>query len=113
MPGGTRYQQGNEIFAQVLYLPSVAFPTIGVGASASNTFTVPGVLPLDLISWNIQNPPAHLTIDNIYVSAANTLTILWGTDATGITGSTVAVLIDITRAENAGLGSSVLPAALV
>jgi hypothetical protein len=113
MPGGTRLQQGNEILDQLLYNPSVTFPTLGANASATNTLTVPGALTGDLISWNMQNPPAHLVIDNIWVSANNTLTILWGTDGTGVTGATVALLFSICRGENTSLGLSALPSALI
>lgn len=113
MPGKTAITYGNEIFDGLLYLPSVTFPTLGANASSTTTVTVPGVLPLDLISWNMQNPPAHLVIDNIWVSAANTLSILWGTDGTGISTSTVAVLIEAIRADGANLGTQALPQALV
>lgn len=113
MPGGSRYQQGNEVLDQLLYNASVTFPTLAGNASASTNVVIPGVLPLDLISWNIQNPPAHLVIDNIWASAANTITITWGTDSTGIAGATVALLFSICRGENANLGASSLPSALV
>lgn len=100
MPGGTRSQLGNELFAQTLYLSSVTFPTLAANASSDNTASVPGVLPGDLISWNLQAPPSHLVLDNIYVSAAGTITLRWSTDATGVTGSTVALILEVTRPEN-------------
>lgn len=111
MPGSTRYQQGNEIFDILLYLPSVTFPTLGANASATNTLSVPGVQQYDLLSWNMQAPPAHLTVDNMYVSANGVITILWGTDSTGITGSTVGVVLSVCRAENAASlpGGAALP----
>lgn len=109
MPGGTRAQLGNELFAQALYLPAVTFPTLTANQSSTNTFTIPGVLPLDLLSWNLQSPPAHIVLDNAYVSAANTITLLWSTDGTGVTGATVPILMEITRPENASLGSAALP----
>jgi len=113
MPGKSMPALGNEILDAVAYLPSVTFPTLAANASADTTVTLPGVLPLDCISWNMQAPPSHLTIDNIYVSALNTLTIRWGTDATGISTSTVAVLFEIVRADGANLGTQALPGALV
>ena len=100
MPGGTRNQLGNELFGQMTYQVSVTFPTLAANASNDNTFSVPGVLPGDLISWNIQAPPAHLVLDNIYVSAADTIKLRWSTDATGISTSTVAILLEVTRPEN-------------
>ncbi len=112
MPGGTRACLGNEQFEQMLYGASVTYPTLGVNASGSNTFTLKGVLPGDMVSWNMQNPPAHLVLDNIYVSAADTLTILWSSDATGISTGTGAVLFAVARAENQSLGITNFPAQL-
>jgi hypothetical protein len=113
MPGASDSAYGNEKMDMLLYLPAVTFPTLGVNASADNTFVVPGVLPLDILSWNMQNPPVHLTIDNMYVSSPNTITIRWGTDATGIATATVVIAMTVTRATNANLGASALPAAIV
>ena len=112
MPGGTRAQLGNELFAQTLYLPSVTFPTLAANASGTNTATVKGVLPGDLIGWNMQAPPAHLVLDNIYVSAADTISIVWSSDATGISTGSVAVLLEVTRPENGSLGITNLPSSL-
>jgi len=113
MPGGTRYQQGNEITDQVLYLSAVTFPTLAANASNTSTQSVPGVQVGDLIGWNLQAPPAHLVLDNAYVSANGTITFLWGTDGTGVTGATVNILLSVCRPENANLGLSALPAAVV
>lgn len=113
MPGSSDICYGNEKLDVLMYLPAVTFPTLGANASATSTTTIPGILPLDCVSWNMQGPPAHLVIDNIYVSAANTITILWGTDSTGITGATVALLLEVVRGTNSNLGSSALPSALV
>jgi hypothetical protein len=114
MPGASDVAYGNEKMAMVVYLSGVTFPTLGANASSSTTVTLPGVLPLDCIGWNMQAPPAHLVIDNIYVSSANTLTILWGTDGTGVTGaSNLNVLFTVERATNANLGTGSLPGAIV
>lgn len=112
MPGGTRSQLGNELFGQALYVPAVTYPTLAANASSDNTLTVKGVLSGDLISWNIQAPPQHLQIDNIYISAPDTLTIRWGTDATGISTGSVALLLEVTRPENGSLGITNLPNSL-
>lgn len=113
MPTGTRPQIGNVIFDDVLYIPSVTFPTLGAGASGSNTLTVLGVQVGDFLSWNLIAPPAHLQIDNMYVSAPNIITVLWGTDATGITGATVNLSLELMRPENASLGLTALPSNVV
>lgn len=110
MPGGTRTQLGNELFGQALYLTGITFPTLAANASGDNTATVPGVLPGDLLSWNLQAPPSHLVLDNAYVSAANTVTFRWSTDGTGVTGaSNLAMILEVTRPENAVLGLTALP----
>jgi hypothetical protein len=113
MPGATRLASGNELLDVILYLPSVTFPTLAANASANTTFTIPGVLIGDCISWNVQGIPAHLTVDNIYVSANNVIAITWGTDSTGITGATVAMVVEVVRGENTVVsGLSGLPSAI-
>jgi hypothetical protein len=113
MPVGTRVQIGNEVFDQMLYLSAVPTPSLGASASATTTLTVNGVLPYDLVSWNLQNPPAHVVLDNIYVSAPNTLTIMWGTDGTGASPSTTNMILSVTRCENSAFGTSGFPSAIV
>src|SRR5215470_12653038 len=109
MPGGSTPSLGNELFEQLLYVPSVTFPTLGANASSSTNVTVKGVLPGDYVSANIQSPPAHLFIENISVSAADTLAIVWGTDGTGVTGATAAVIFAVARFQNQSLGLSAIP----
>lgn len=109
MSTGTRAQLGNEIFAQACYLPSVTFPTLAANASGANTVAVAGVQSGDIIGWNMVSPPAHLILDNAYVSAPGVITLTWSSDATGIASATVAVLFEIVRPENASLGLSALP----
>lgn len=111
MPG-TRNQLGNELFGQMFYLASVTFPTLTANQSSDNTVAVPYTLPGDMISWNIQGPPAHLVLDNAYVSAAGVVTLRWSTDGTGVTGSTIGVLFEATRPENSSGGLSALPSSL-
>lgn len=113
MPGKSLQSSGNLQIDTALYQPAVTFPTLAANASGSNTLTVPGVLPNDLISWNMQAPPAHLVLDNVYVSAPNVLTLLWSSDATGISTATVPVIFGVSRIDGANLGLSAFPAALV
>ena len=110
MPTGTRPAIGNEAVDCCVYSAAVTFPTIAANASGSNTFAMPGLQVGDAIGWNMQNPPAHLVLDNAYVSAPGVMTILWISDATRISTATVAVLWEIVRPENASLGLSALPA---
>lgn len=109
MPTGTRDQIGNEIFEQAIYVPSVPFPTLAANASNTSTLAVAGALPGDVIGWNLQSPPAHIFLENAYVSAAGVLTLSWTTDSTGVTGSSVGVLFAVTRPENASMGLAALP----
>jgi hypothetical protein len=113
MPAGNRSSLGNELFEQAMYVTGVTFPTLAANASSTTAVTLNGVLPGDAVTWNMQAPAAHLTIDNIYVSAANTLQIQWGTDGTGVTGaSNLNVLMTVARPENSSLGITALPASL-
>lgn len=113
MPGGTRAQLGNELFAQVLYLPTAAYPIVAANGTTTNTVAVAGVLPGDVVGWNMQAPPAHLVLDNAYVSAVGVITFLWSSDSAGITpGGTVALLLEVSRPENASLGLASLPGSI-
>lgn len=112
MPGGSTPCLGNQLFEQMVYLSPVTFPTLGANASSSTSVTLKGALPGDIVGWNIQSPPAHLFIENVYVSAADTLSVVWGTDGTGITGSTTSVVFKLGRFQNQSMGLSVLPSAL-
>ncbi len=109
MPGGSTPCLGNVTVRQMIYLSAVTFTTLAANASSSNTVTVKGVLPGDFVHANIQAPPAHLFIENVYVSAADTLTIVWGTDGTGVTGSTAGVIFEVSRFQNQSMGLSALP----
>lgn len=104
MPGSTTIQRGNELLDMLVYSAAVAFPTLAANASSTTAVTVQGAAVGDLVSWNMQAPAAHLTIDNVYVSAPNTLQVQWGTDGTGVTGATVNVLWSFCRGENVSLG---------
>lgn len=112
MPGKTTPALGNEQLDTVVYLAAVTYPTIAANSIASNTATIPGVLPLDILSWSMQNPPAHLALENIWVSSANTITITWSSDTTGISTGTVPILFEIVRVDGANLGVAAFPTAL-
>jgi hypothetical protein len=113
MAGKSNVSLGNLALDTMLSV-SATYPTLSGGASATTTLTVPGVQLYDMVSWNMYAPPAHLVLDNMYVSAANTLTILWGTDSTGLgTGGSVTLLLGVTRVAETNLGLSQLPSALV
>lgn len=100
MPGKSTLAYGNEVLDTLLYVPSVTYPTLAANASGSNTATIPGTLPGDMISMSMQSPPAHLSLDNAYVSVAGTVTLTWFTDGTGISSGTVGVIFNVVRFEN-------------
>jgi hypothetical protein len=100
MPGATRATSGNELFDQIILI-NFTYPTLGANANATNTNAVLGVQPYDGMSFNLIAPPAHLFLDNCYVSANNVVTCLWSTDATGISTGSVQVLLQVVRPENA------------
>jgi hypothetical protein len=101
MPGGTRSVIGNELFTQLLYLSGITVPTVLANASATQTVTVNGVAVGDLVSWNQQGVVAGLSIDNVYVSAANTLSFYWSNTTIGSLGPTTTnVIIEVARSEN-------------
>lgn len=112
MPGGNRAQLGNELFGQALYLPAVTYPTLAANASATSNLTLAGILPGDILSWNLQAPPAHLFLENAYVSAPNTAVLSWTSDSTGIATGSVALAVEVTRPENASMGLAALPSTL-
>lgn len=105
MPGSSTIQRGNEIFAQMIYLPNVTVPTVAANASVSQAVTVPGIQVGDIISWNQQAVVAGLACDNIFVSAANTLSFYWTNTTVGSLGPTTSpFLLEVTRGENVSLG---------
>ncbi len=106
MPGKADVSQGNLGWETMAYNGAVTFPTLAANASNTNTLTLIGVRPNDAITCSMVAPPAHLFLDNAYVSANDTLTLTWSTDGTGVTGATVAVLINIVRVDGANLGTS-------
>lgn len=112
MPGATRSTIGNILFEGAYYVAAVTYPTIATNAQGSNTLPFAGCLVGDILICNMQAPPAHLVLDNAYVSAPGVVTILWSTDVTGISTGTVPVLIRLARPENASQGVAALPSSV-
>lgn len=115
MPGGSRVQIGNEIFSQVLFLTVTPPAAITTAVVTYQNVAVPGLQVGDVVSYNLlQTANTLVSVPSMYVSATNVLTIGWGTE--GATINSLAAqqfLIEITRPENAALGLSALPQALV
>lgn len=109
MPGKSNVSLGNLGSESIIYQAAVTFPTLAANASSTNTVTITGVRSLDMITCSMVAPPAHLFLDNAYVSANDTVTLTWSTDGTGVTGSTVQVQFNIARVDGANLGTSAFP----
>jgi hypothetical protein len=82
--------------------PSLTPSAVNANSTASQTFTVPGILATDIIntSYNGGAQTAGIVITNDYASAANTITIQFmnvtGTSATPASGN---YLIEVLRTD--------------
>jgi len=101
MPGGTTIQRGNEQFDMLLYLPTVTVPNVNANSTATQTVTVPGVVVGDFIGWNQQSTVSGISVENVYVSSANTLTFLWSNTTGSNVTSTAAqpFILSVCRAD--------------
>jgi hypothetical protein len=114
MPTGTRPQIGNLVFDEAILLTVTPPATITTAVITFQNVTVPGLLVGDVLSWNLLQQANNLvSIPNMYASAANTLTIGWGTEGGTISSlGSQQILIEVARPENASLGITALPANL-
>lgn len=101
MAGGTTIQRGNEQLDQMLYLSAVTVPNVNANSTATQTVTVPGVQVGDFIGWNQQSTVSGISVENVYVSAVNTLTFLWSNTTGSNVTSTAAqpFIITVCRAD--------------
>jgi|ERR1700752_4257118 len=100
MPGGSRYAQGNVILEMVLGFTATP-PSQSANTEQVLTYTVPGVQVNDFVEINQLNHISNLGISNIWVSAANTISIQWfNPTASGATGVSTNFLLTVTRYEN-------------
>lgn len=98
MPG----QYGNNLYcnaegSSLIYNAALTYPSLTANTSGTNTATIAGLAIGDLVYIQMTAPPGHIFLENAYVSAANTVTISWTTDSTGVTGSTMPVTIFVLR----------------
>ena len=119
MPGGSTAQRGNELFAQCLYLTVTPPGTVTTATQTQGAVTVNGVLIGDCLSWNLTtsgtNYNALLELTSMYVSAANTITMSWGSFGATISGAGAqTILLEVTRPENTAIsGVSGLPSSII
>lgn len=114
MPGGTTEVGGNTKLQTILAF-TVTTPSVNANTSTTATFTVPGLLVYDLVDPQAQTHVAGLSIASGWCAANNTLTLQFVNSTTGTIGaqSNYQILLGVTRYENANLGLSAFPAAIV
>lgn len=108
MPGGTTPQEGNVKLQNVLGFAAsaISYPTVTANTSATQTYTIPGLLIGDIVDIQLQGHVAGLSVSSAWCAAAGTLTIQWVNSTTGtITGAafTSPVIMLISRYENANV----------
>lgn len=115
MPGSTNVLRGNGQFMQVLSIPLVTVPNLPANSTATQTVTVPGVLVSDFVFWNQLSVVAGISVENAFVSAANTITFLWSNTTVAAVNGTApqGFLIGIFRPENTTGGLAGLPSAII
>ena len=115
MPGSSNVVRGNLQFSQVLYLPLVTVPNLAANVTATQTVTVNGVQVGDFVFVNQQSTVAGISVENVFVSAANTVTMLWSNTTIAAVNGTAPqpFLIKVERPENMTGGLVSLPSAVV
>src|ERR1700749_1812230 len=88
MPGSA-VAGGNELFDTLIYVTITPPATITTATTTTTTTTVNGVVVGDLLSWNQVVPSlnALISVTNMYVSAANTVTSTWSTEGATVNGA--------------------------
>ncbi len=88
MPGASDISRGNLILDTELYVTITPPATITTATQTQTTTTIPGLVIGDLISWNMLTlPNALISVTNMYVSAANTLTSTWSSEGATVTNA--------------------------
>ena len=114
MPGGTTICGGNIKLQQLCAL-TVSTPSVGANTSVTATFGLPGVLVYDMVDTQSQSHVAGLSIGSSWCNSNGTITVQF----INSTASTIGVqtgyqiLVLISRLENANLGWSAFPNAIV
>ena len=100
MPGGSAVAGGNELFDILIYVQITPPATVTTATTTTTTTTINGLVVGDLISWNQLNSlNALLSVTNMYVSAANTLTSTWSTEGATVNGAAALnFLLEVVRA---------------
>lgn len=118
MPGGTTEVGGNtkmQICGVLVSANGVTTPSVNANTSTTTTYTINGLLINDVIDLQAQSHVAGLSIASAWCAANNVVTVQFVNSTTGTIGaqSNYIVLWQVTRMENANLGLSVFPTAIV
>jgi hypothetical protein len=114
MPGGTTYCGGNIKLQQINGL-TISTPTVTANTSTTANFSLPGVQVFDVVDVQSQSHVAGLSIGSSWCGTNGTITVQF----INSTGSTIAaqtnyqILVLVSRFENANLGFSYIPTAIV
>lgn len=118
MPGGTTEVGGNtklQICGVLSGATGVTTPSVNANTSNTATFSIPGLLINDFIDVQSQSHVAGLSVASAWCATNGTVTIQFVNSTTGTIGaqSNYIILWQATRYENANLGLSVFPTAIV
>ncbi len=118
MPGGTTEVGGNTKLQVVGVLGSatgVSTPSVGANTSVTTTYTLPGLLVNDMVDLQAQSHVAGLSIGSAWCATAGVVTVQFINSTSGTIGvqSNYIILFQVTRMENANLGLTVFPTAIV
>jgi hypothetical protein len=88
MPGASAVASGNELLDTMLYVTITPPATITTAVLTQQNVTINGLALGDCISWNMLTFTSTLiSVTNMYVSAANTLTITWSTEGATVSNA--------------------------
>jgi hypothetical protein len=98
MPGAADISRGN-VGLQTVLQESLTPPNVAANATVLQTYTINGVLVNDMLEFNQLSHVAGLLVGNMWVSAANTISVQFVNTTTSPINSTPAqsFLIMVTR----------------
>lgn len=118
MPGGTSDVFGNSHLQTIGILGAatgISTPSVGANTSVIATYSLPGILVNDFIDAQSQTHVAGLSIASCWCATNGIVTLQFVNSTTGTIGvqSNYVVLWMVSRMENANLGLTAFPTAIV
>lgn len=106
MPGASTISRGNLSLDMNLQASITPPATVTTATQTQTTTTVKGLLVGDLISWNQTSfNNVLISVTNMFVSAADTLTSRWTSEGATQSGAAAEVFIlSVSRVENISAG---------